>query len=124
MTTITKEQVAAEIRKVCEANPDTVNPMGENADGDATCLYTQGVSHCIAGEVVLNLTGFEIPENVTNGIIYLARTLPELNAFEEAAVTLLGQAQVKADNIDEDGTPNPRPWGEVIEVLVDHGHLA
>ncbi len=114
---ITESAVEDELRKICAAEPDRRNPV----DVDNVCLYTteDGTGHCIAGQVVLNLTGLAIPYEVNGYFPEVHKgsegfQFPEEVEFENEAVFLLGNAQTTADGAEsDDGTQVPRPWGLV-----------
>lgn len=120
MTLFTKDQTMQALAKVCMDNPDKVNPMGVDRDGEPSCLYDDGFGNrCIGGEVVFEMTGTSIDAGNFDALIVVidALALP----FERDAAALLGFAQRTADNFsesDEDGDqPHPRPWGEVLTII-------
>lgn len=119
-TTLTYDAVRAELERLGREFPDRLNDpkaVAERFDS-IKCRYTyHDGSHCIAGEALLNLTGRvpgyrstynTMPIDSTYMTKWMERAGVEVNPM---AMSLLSRAQELADL--------NRPWGEVVEALLD-----
>lgn len=116
MTLFTRDQTMQAIIKVCTDNPDKVNPMGVDSEGDPSCLYDDGFGNrCIGGQVVFEMTGASIAtDNFEALVVIIDRdALP----FERAAADLLGKVQRLADHCVDGERAYPLPWGEVLTLI-------
>ena len=121
--TITLGEAKVLLRRVCEENPDSVNP--QNYEG--TCLYNRdpegpdGAEHCIAGTafIMLGIEPWRLEEETNASELGVAL---EVISPDDVDVRLLfDKVQNIADGgmtyvSDNNPAHDPRPWGRVLEL--------
>ena len=110
---ITLQDVQAAARRLAEADPEKVNPMGQYGKACAYTSYLDPTWHCLAGQILIEL-GLSVPRE--NGAI---NTMPRVTeGIEPAGVEFMRWCQLHADGSVGKDIRDDRvlvPWRKAYE---------